>query len=74
MPPSVAARFTSGRAADALRAPVRDRAPDLLLERLEEAGRDREHDDPEAEDGAVVDLRRAGRQLTVRERQERVTR
>ena len=73
MPPSIAARFTSGAAADALRAAgARARAPDLLLERLEEAGREHEHDDPEPVERVVVVGRVAGRQLAVRQDQERV--
>src|SRR4029079_12700338 len=61
-------------AADALRAPVRERAADLLFQGLEEPGCERVHDDPETEDRAVVDRRRPGHELAVRERQERVTR
>ena len=52
-------------AADPLRAPVREGPPDLLLDGLEEAGREREHDDPQAEDGLVVDGRVHGGQLAV---------
>ena len=61
IPPSVAARLTRGAPPMPLRAAVRERAADLLLERLEEPGRERVHDDPQAEDGAVVDGRVRGR-------------
>ncbi|GIU88807.1 MAG: hypothetical protein KatS3mg009_3322 [Acidimicrobiia bacterium] len=40
--------------ADAERAPVRERTAHLLLERLEEAGSDDEHDRPEAVEGGVA--------------------
>ena len=46
-------------AADAVRAPVRQRAADLLLERLEQAGRDDEHDRPEDVERRVVGGREA---------------
>src|SRR5262249_39622324 len=61
-----------GRAADALRAAVRECPSDFLLERLEEAGSEREHDDPEAEHGLVVDGGVNGRQLAIRQREKRV--
>ena len=54
--------------ADALRPSMRDGTPHLLFERLEEARREREHDDPKSEDRAIA----VGCQLAVRERQERV--
>ena len=44
-------------AADALRAAVRERAADLLLERLEEPGRDDEDERPEAVERGVVGRR-----------------
>ncbi len=40
--------------ADTSRAPVGDRAPDLLLEREEEPGRDDEHEDPQTVEGGVL--------------------
>jgi hypothetical protein len=60
-------------AADALRAPVREGTAHLLFEWLEEAGRDREDDDPETEDRAIVDRRSSGTELAGRKRQERVS-
>ena len=47
IPPSSAARLHERAAAVAARAASRDRAADLLLERLEQAGREDEHDRPQ---------------------------
>ncbi len=54
--PSTAARRTIGPPPIPWRSPVGDRAPDLLLEREEEAGREHEDEDPERVEGRVVGL------------------
>ena len=66
--------FHERAAADALRAPVRECSPDLLLERLEEARGQRKDDDPQAEDGLVVNGRVRRRELAIRQREKRVRR
>ena len=48
-------------AADAHRAPVRERPADLLLERLEEPGRDDEDDRPEAVERGVLGVAQLAR-------------
>ena len=58
--------------ADALRAAVRERPSDFLLQRLEEAGRDGEEDHPQPEERAVLDGGGPVRQLPVSEREEGV--
>ena len=52
--PRIAARRTSGAPPIPMRAPVRERPADLLLERLEEARRDHEDDRPEAVQRGVL--------------------
>ena len=57
MPPSRAARFTSGPPPSPRTRRADDRAPDLLLERLEQAGREHEHHRPENVQRGVVVVR-----------------
>ena len=52
MPPSCAARDDDRTAADALGAPVGERAGDFLFDREEEAGPGEEGDDPHHRQGA----------------------